>query len=178
MERVARTALSRSGTGPGQHKACGSHMPVRYLLLRPLRITVSSVATISVMTVSASCRPARTEMTSELGFVYFLARAASRKTVKVWPVSLESQGVAATAVLSSSFVPRAQSRLRAVCPASRVARRASQAVASVPGDAAFRPVRLRPVCASSLRHLADAGRTPARSRRTALCLRRPPVAHG
>lgn len=25
---------------------------------------------------------------SELGFVYFLVRAASRKTVKVWPVSL------------------------------------------------------------------------------------------
>ena len=41
----------------------------------------------SVMTASASCRPARTEIISELGFVYFFVKAASRKTVKVWPVS-------------------------------------------------------------------------------------------
>jgi hypothetical protein len=46
-------------------------------------MAVSNVATKSVMTASASCRPARTEMMSELGFVYFLVRAASRKTVKV-----------------------------------------------------------------------------------------------
>jgi hypothetical protein len=46
----------------------------------------------SVMTVSALCKPARTEMMSELGLVYFLARAASRKTVKVWRVSQRSHG--------------------------------------------------------------------------------------
>jgi hypothetical protein len=55
--------------------------------LRPFRITESSVATKSVITVSASSRAARTERVSELGFVYFLLRAASRKTVKVWHVS-------------------------------------------------------------------------------------------
>lgn len=62
-------------------------MPSMCILLLPLRITVSRVAIKSVMTASASCRPASTEMISELGFVYFLVRAASRKTVKVWPVS-------------------------------------------------------------------------------------------
>lgn len=41
----------------------------------------------SVMTASASCRPARTEIISELGLVYFFVKAASKKTVKVWPVS-------------------------------------------------------------------------------------------
>lgn len=55
-------------------------------------MTESSVAMKSVMTVSALCRPARTEMMSELGLVYFLARAASRKTVKVWRVSQRSHG--------------------------------------------------------------------------------------
>lgn len=64
--------------------AAGSALDVQ---VRPVRITVSSVAMQSVMTASASCRPARTEMMSELGFVYFLVKAASRKTVKVWPVS-------------------------------------------------------------------------------------------
>jgi len=59
-----------------------------HILLLPLRIAVSSVAIKSVITTSASFSPASTEMTSELGFVYFLVRAASRKTVKVWPVSL------------------------------------------------------------------------------------------
>lgn len=58
-----------------------------HILLRPLRIAVSRVATNSVMTWSASCRPASTEMMSELGLVYFLPRAASRKTVKVYAVS-------------------------------------------------------------------------------------------
>lgn len=57
------------------------------LRVRPLRITVSRVAMKSVMTASASCKPARTEMMSELGFVYFFVKAASRKTVKVWLVS-------------------------------------------------------------------------------------------
>jgi hypothetical protein len=55
-------------------------------------MTESSMAMKSVMTVSALCRPARTEMMSELGLVYFLARAASRKTVKVWRVSQRSHG--------------------------------------------------------------------------------------
>lgn len=55
--------------------------------MRPARITVSSVAMKSVMMASASCKPARTEIMSELGFVYFLVKAASRKTVKVWRVS-------------------------------------------------------------------------------------------
>jgi hypothetical protein len=69
MTSAVRTALSRN------------------VRLRPFRITVSRVATKSVMTVSASSRPARTKRVSELGFVYFLLRAASRKTVKVWHVS-------------------------------------------------------------------------------------------
>ena len=55
--------------------------------VRPVRITVSRVAIKSVMTASASCKPARTEIMSELGFVYFFVKAASRKTAKVWPVS-------------------------------------------------------------------------------------------
>lgn len=83
--------------------ACG----LRHILLRPLRIDVSSVATKSVMTASASLRPASTEMTSELGLVYFLVRAASRKTVRVWSVSLELLRRAA------ACVPRARSRRRA-----------------------------------------------------------------
>jgi hypothetical protein len=41
----------------------------------------------SVMTVSALFRPARTAMMSELGLVYFLVKAASKKAVKVWLVS-------------------------------------------------------------------------------------------
>jgi hypothetical protein len=44
---------------------------------------VSKEATKSDMTASASRKPVRTEMMSELGFVYFLLRAAPRKTVKV-----------------------------------------------------------------------------------------------
>jgi hypothetical protein len=67
---------------------CPQQQVVYHILLLPLRIAVSSVAIKSVITASASFSPARTEMTSELGFVYFLVRAASRKTVKVWPVSL------------------------------------------------------------------------------------------
>lgn len=59
-----------------------------HIHVRPVRITVSNEAMKSVMTASASCRPARTEMMSELGFVYFLVKAASKKTVKVWLVSL------------------------------------------------------------------------------------------
>lgn len=50
-------------------------------------MTISNAPTKSAMTTSASCKPARTDMMSELGFVYFLVRAASRNTVKVWPVS-------------------------------------------------------------------------------------------
>lgn len=67
----------------GWSVCCPSCKRLETLLLRPLRITVSRVAMKSVMTASASCRPARTEMMSELGFVYFLVRAASRKAVKV-----------------------------------------------------------------------------------------------
>jgi hypothetical protein len=74
------------------------------ILLRPLRIVVSKVAMKSVMTVSASCSPARTEMTSELGLVYFFARAASRKTVKVWPVSLGQCHILAASYLESDLV--------------------------------------------------------------------------
>jgi hypothetical protein len=55
--------------------------------VRPVLITVSSVAMKSVMTVSALFRPARTAMMSELGLVYFLVKAASKKAVKVWLVS-------------------------------------------------------------------------------------------
>jgi hypothetical protein len=58
----------------------------------------------SVMTASASCRPARTEMMSELGLVYFLVRAASRKTVKVWPVSLGLHRASEAAYLECDFV--------------------------------------------------------------------------
>lgn len=47
----------------------------------------SKEATKSDMTASASRKPVRTEMMSELGFVYFLLRTAPRKTVKVWLVS-------------------------------------------------------------------------------------------
>ena len=55
--------------------------------LLPLRMTMSRAPTKSARTTSASWRPASTEMMSELGFVYFLVRAASKNTVKVWPVS-------------------------------------------------------------------------------------------
>lgn len=90
---------------------CLRPLPSSYVLLLPLRITVSRTATKSVMTASASCKPASTDMTSELGLVYFLVRAASRKTVKVWPVSLELYRMAAAGV------PRARSRLRGALPA-------------------------------------------------------------
>jgi hypothetical protein len=140
-----------------------------YVLLLPLRITVSRTATKSVMTASASCRPASTDMTSELGLVYFLVRAASRKTVKVWPVSLELYRMAAAGV------PRARSRLRGASPASRPVWRGGPAAASATVSAAFRLAVWSRVCASSPRHLAGAGRTPAKSRRKALFPRRPPV---
>ena len=52
----------------------------------------SKEATKSDMTASASRKPVRTEMISELGFVYFLLRTASRKTVKVWLVSWRNYG--------------------------------------------------------------------------------------
>lgn len=55
--------------------------------MRPVLITVSNVAMKSVMTASASFKPASTEIMSELGFVYFLVKAASKKAVKVWLVS-------------------------------------------------------------------------------------------
>jgi hypothetical protein len=102
MDSVARTALSRRGTAHGQHMFAYDADP--YILLLPLRITVSSVAMKSVMTASASCRPARTEMMSELGFVYFLVRAASRKTVKVWPVSLGLQCAVVLSYLKRDLV--------------------------------------------------------------------------
>lgn len=85
MERVARTALRRRGTVSGQ--LCQLLVSVSLIHVRPVRITVSNVAMKSVMTASASCKPASTEIMSELGFVYFFVKAASRKTVKVWPVS-------------------------------------------------------------------------------------------
>ena len=52
----------------------------------------SKEATKSDMTASASRKPVRTEMMSELGFVYFLLRTAPRKTVKVWFVSWRNCG--------------------------------------------------------------------------------------
>jgi hypothetical protein len=116
IESVAWTARSRNGTRD-QSAPVPATVGRAYILLRPLRMTVSRVAIKSVMTASASCNPARTEMTSELGLVYFLVRAASRKTVKVWPVSL---GVYCA---SWACVPRAQPRLRETCPASRGAER-------------------------------------------------------
>jgi hypothetical protein len=85
---------------------------VSHTHVRPVRITVSSVAIKSVMTESASYRPARTEMMSELGFVYFFVKAASRKAVKVWLVSHSVQ--------SKRFdgrVPRVRLRLRGPWPA-------------------------------------------------------------
>ena len=49
---------------------------------------VSSAPTKSVNTLSTWSRPAKTEMMSELGFVYFLARTAVRNVLSVWqPVS-------------------------------------------------------------------------------------------
>jgi hypothetical protein len=113
-----------------------------YLLLLPLRMAVSKVAIKSVMTASASFKPARTEMTSELGLVYFLVRAASRKTVKVWPVSLGLYRMAAVCV------PRARPRLRGASPALHVVWRGARVVASAIGDAAFRRAVQSPVCAS------------------------------
>ena len=62
------------------------------LLFRPLRMVASKEATKSDMTASASRKPVRTEMMSELGFVYFLLRTAPRKTVKVWLVSWRNCG--------------------------------------------------------------------------------------
>jgi len=45
-------------------------------------------------------------MMSELGLVYFLVRAASRKTVKVWPVSLGLCAISAAAYLERDLVRR------------------------------------------------------------------------
>jgi hypothetical protein len=165
---VARTALSRSGTGVGQLSLL-QQIRALYVLLRPLRMAVSKVAMKSVMTASALCRPASTEMTSELGFVYFLVRAASRKTVKVWPVSLGVYSV------SQACVPRVRSRPRVVCPALRGAERGRRAVANAPADEASRRGRQTRGVASGPRGLVCAGRTPARSRRTGLPLHRPPA---
>jgi hypothetical protein len=106
---------------------------------------------------------------SELGLVYFLVRAASRKTVKVWPVSLGVYRV------SRACVPRARSRLRVACPASRGAGRGLRAVANVLADGASRRAGPSRVCASGPRHPACAGRTPAKSRRIGLPLHRPPA---
>jgi hypothetical protein len=89
IDSVARIALSRSGTTLRQ---CVPGSARSNVLLLPERMTVSKVATKSVMTASALSRPARTDIMSELGFVYFLVRAASRKTVKVWPVSRRREG--------------------------------------------------------------------------------------
>jgi hypothetical protein len=86
MDSVVRTALSRNGT------------------LLPLRITVSRAATKSDMTASASFRPASTAMMSELGLVYFLVRAASRNTVKVWPVSQRLYGESGFSYLQCDLV--------------------------------------------------------------------------
>lgn len=76
---------------------------ILHILLRPLRITVSNVAITSVMTASASYRPARTEMMSELGFVYFLVRAASRKTVNVCAMSNEHYSTLSENLTSSAI---------------------------------------------------------------------------
>lgn len=99
MASAARTASSRT-TG-----------------LRPFRIVISIVATKSERTVSASSRPARTESTSEFGFVYFLLSAASRKMVKVYLVSFglqERQRRLTSSAISSegSFA----SRMRLIAP--------------------------------------------------------------
>jgi hypothetical protein len=54
-----------------------------YSRLLPLRTMPSRTATNSEMTWSTSSRPARTVITSELGFVYFLLRMLVKKTVRV-----------------------------------------------------------------------------------------------
>jgi hypothetical protein len=167
IDSVARTALSLNGTRLRQYSS-RQHFASNLLLL-PLRIAVSKVAMKSVMTASASFRPARTEMTSELGLVYFLVRAASRKTVKVWPVSLGLYRVAEVCV------PRARPHLQAACPASRVVWRGARVVANATADAAFRRAVQNPVCASGQPSPVDVGRTPARSHRTAPCLHRLPA---
>lgn len=43
-------------------------------------------------------------MMSELGFVYFLLRATSRNTVKVWPVSQRIHGERAVAYLERNLI--------------------------------------------------------------------------
>jgi hypothetical protein len=168
MESVARTARRRSGTGVGQLPWL-QQVRASSVLLRPLRMAVSRVAMKSVMTASASCRPASTEITSELGLVYFLVRAASRKTVKVWPVSLGVYSV------SQACVPRVRSRPRVACPASRRAGRGRRAVANVPADGASRRAGLTRGCASGPRCPVCVGRTPARTRPTGLPLHRLPA---
>jgi hypothetical protein len=52
-------------------------------------------------------------MISELGLVYFLLRAASRNTVKVWPVSQRIHGGRAVAYLERNLVGRRRARLYA-----------------------------------------------------------------
>lgn len=100
MCKVGRKSCVEAGGGYGEGSS-DSFAPQGYCVLlvvrieqllmnihvRPVRITVSNVAMKSVMTVSALFRPARTAMMSELGFVYFLVKAASKKAVKVWLVS-------------------------------------------------------------------------------------------
>ena len=100
MCKVGRKSCMEAGGGYGEGSS-DSFAPQGYYVLlvvrvgqllmnlqvRPVRITVSNVAMKSVMTVSALFRPARTAMMSELGFVYFLVKAASKKAVKVWLVS-------------------------------------------------------------------------------------------
>lgn len=148
---------------------CPQQQIISHILLLPLRIAVSSVAIKSVITTSASFSPARTEMTSELGFVYFLVRAASRKTVKVWPVSLRQYRA------SVACVPRVRPRRRGPGPASLVVSRSARAVANAPADAAFRRAGRSRGCASDRLSRGDAGRIPARSRRIDPCLLHLPV---
>lgn len=60
------------------------------LQLLPFRMVLSKTATKSEMTWSTSSSPARTVMTSELGFVYFLLRMLVKKTVNVCETRLEN----------------------------------------------------------------------------------------
>ena len=60
------------------------------LQLLPLRMILSKTATNSEMTWSTSSSPARTVMTSELGFVYFLLKMLVKKTVKVCETRLDN----------------------------------------------------------------------------------------
>lgn len=69
-------------------------------------MTMSKAATKSAMTASAWWRPASTEMMSELGLVYFLVRAASRNTVKVWAVSRGFDAVESASYLKGDLVGR------------------------------------------------------------------------